>query len=195
MLKDAGFDVPEINMNAYMKVRELTQSFIDDFLGYFIDERNRFMNSLLITCGLPGGMMGSLMADLKGVHAAINANLKKDGKAELTEDELLIQLFNEVKFVWPKLGYPPLVTPFSQYVKNVALMNIFSMSKGGGRYEMMDQATWNMILTPGVPVTGPPAMRGRAPTSPGPTGRGPRPARCAPLVRLIAVSFQARSDG
>lgn len=33
MLRDAGFDVPEINMNAYMKVRELTQSFIDDFLG------------------------------------------------------------------------------------------------------------------------------------------------------------------
>ena len=155
MLKDAGFDVPEINMNAYMKVRELTQSFIDDFLGYFIDERNRFMNSLLITCGLPGGMMGSLMADLKGVHAAINANLKKDGKAELSEDELLIQLFNEVKFVWPKLGYPPLVTPFSQYVKNVALMNIFSMSKGGGRYEMMDQATWNMILGKAGNLPGP----------------------------------------
>ena len=90
MLRDAGFDVPEINMNAYMKVRELTQSFVDDFLGYFIDERNRFMNSLLITCGLPGGMMGSLMADLKGVHAAINANLKKDGKAELTENELSV---------------------------------------------------------------------------------------------------------
>ena len=155
MLRDAGFDVPEINMNAYMKVRELTQSFVDDFLGYFIDERNRFMNSLLITCGLPGGMMGSLMADLKGVHAAINANLKKDGKAELSEDELLIQLFNEVKFVWPKLGYPPLVTPFSQYVKNVALMNIFSMSNGGGRYEMMDQATWNMILGKAGNLPGP----------------------------------------
>ena len=80
---------------------------------------------------------------------------KKDGKAELTEDELLIQLFNEVKFVWPKLGYPPLVTPFSQYVKNVALMNIFSMSKGGGRYEMMDQATWNMILGKAGNLPGP----------------------------------------
>ncbi|PID94914.1 MAG: oxaloacetate decarboxylase [Bacteroidales bacterium] len=146
MLKDAGFDVPDINMNAYMKVRELTQSFVDDFLGYFIDERNRFMNSLLIGCGLPGGMMGSLMADLKGVHAAINSNLKKDGKAELSEDELLVQMFDEVKYVWPKLGYPPLVTPFSQYVKNVALMNLFSMSKGGGRYEMIDKATWDMIL-------------------------------------------------
>lgn len=36
MLKDAGFSVPEINMKAYMKVRSLTQSFIDDFLGYYI---------------------------------------------------------------------------------------------------------------------------------------------------------------
>jgi len=71
MLKDAGFKVPEINMNAYMKARKMTQSFIDDFLGYFIDERNKYMSSLLVGCGLPGGMMGSLMADLKGVHAEI----------------------------------------------------------------------------------------------------------------------------
>ena len=39
IMKDAGFDVPEINMDAYMKVRSLTQEFIDDFLGYFIDPR------------------------------------------------------------------------------------------------------------------------------------------------------------
>ncbi len=32
-----------------------------------------------------------------------------------------VMLFDEVEYVWPKLGYPPLVTPFSQYVKNVAL--------------------------------------------------------------------------
>jgi pyruvate carboxylase subunit B len=146
MLKDAGFKVPEINMKAYMEARTLTQSFIDDFLGYFIDPRNKIMSSLLVGCGLPGGMMGSLMADLKGVHAAINNNLKARGLAELSEDELLVQLFEEVSYVWPKLGYPPLVTPFSQYVKNVALMNIFTMSKGGKRYEMIDKATWDMIL-------------------------------------------------
>ncbi len=146
MLKDAGFLVPEINMKAYMEARRLTQSYIDDFLGYFIDPRNRFMTSLLIGCGLPGGMMGSLMADLKGVHAAINTNLKAQGKAELTEDELLVQLFDEVKYIWPKLGNPPLVTPFSQYVKNVALMNIFAMSRGQERYSMIDENTWNMIL-------------------------------------------------
>ncbi len=146
MLKDAGFAVPEINMKAYMEARRLTQSFVDDFLGYFIDPRNSHMSSLLVGCGLPGGMMGSLMADLKGVHAAINSNLKAQGKAELTEDELLVQLFDEVKYIWPKLGYPPLVTPFSQYTKNVALMNVFAMSKGQGRWTMIDPNTWDMIL-------------------------------------------------
>lgn len=146
MLKDAGFLVPDINMKAYMEVRRLTQSFIDDFLGYFIDPRNSKMSSLLVGCGLPGGMMGSLMADLKGVHAAINANLKAAGKAEMSEDELLVALFDEVKYVWPMLGNPPLVTPFSQYVKNVALMNIFSMSKGDPRFSMVDKNTWDMIL-------------------------------------------------
>ena len=45
MLKDAGFIVPEINMAAYMEARRLTQSFIDDFLGYFIDDRNKFILS------------------------------------------------------------------------------------------------------------------------------------------------------
>ena len=90
--------------------------------------------------------MGSLMADLKGMHAAINSNLKAQGKAELNEDELLVQLFDEVKYIWPKLGNPPLVTPFSQYVKNVALMNIFCMSKGQERWTMIDANTWDMIL-------------------------------------------------
>ena len=67
MLKDAGFQVPEINMKAYMKARAMTQEFIDDFLGYFMDPTNKHMSSLLLKCGLPGGMMGSMMADLKGV--------------------------------------------------------------------------------------------------------------------------------
>ena len=30
----------------------------------------------------------------------------------MTQDELLIKLFNEVAYVWPRVGYPPLVTPF-----------------------------------------------------------------------------------
>ena len=146
MLKDAGFLVPDINMKAYMEARRLTQSFIDDFLGYFIDPRNSKMTSLLVGCGLPGGMMGSLMADLKGVHAAINSNLKKRGESELSEDELLVELFDEVKRIWPMLGTPCLVTPFSQYVKNAALMNIFSKSLGEKPFTRLDPNTWDMIL-------------------------------------------------
>ena len=146
MLKDAGFDVPEINMKAYMQARSLTQKFMDDFLGYFIDPKNKISTSLLVGCGLPGGMMGSMMADLKGAHAGINMFLKKAGKPELNEDELLVELFNEVQYVWPKVGNPPLVTPFSQYVKNIALMNIMQMAQGKPRYSQMDQNTWDMIL-------------------------------------------------
>ena len=146
MLRDADFDVPDINMKAYMEVRRLTQEFMDDFLGYWIDPKNRVSTSLLVGCGLPGGMMGSMMADLKGVHKAINMSLKASGQPELSEDELLVKLFDEVAYVWPKVGNPPLVTPFSQYVKNIALMNIMQMAQGKPRFSNMDPKQWDMIL-------------------------------------------------
>ena len=146
MLKADGFQVKDLNMNAYMEVRALTQKFIDDFLGYWIDPNNSHMSSLLVGCGLPGGMMGSMMADLKGFHGAINASLRNQGKAELTLDQLMVMLFQEVEYVWPRLGYPPLVTPFSQYVKNTALMNLMALLKGQPRWSTIDKDTWNMIL-------------------------------------------------
>ncbi|HEY5498788.1 MAG TPA: oxaloacetate decarboxylase [Bacteroidales bacterium] len=146
MLKDAGFIVPDINMHAYMEAREMTQSFIDDFLGYFIDPSNKISNSLLVGCGLPGGMMGSMMADLRGMHGAINMALRNSNKKEVTFSQLVVQLFQEVEYVWPMLGYPPLVTPFSQYVKNIALMNIFSLAKGEPRFSNIDKDSRNMIL-------------------------------------------------
>ena len=146
MLKDAGFLVPEINMKAYMEARSMTQGFIDDFLGFFIDPGNKIMSSLLVGCGLPGGMMGSMMSDLKGMHGAINMALRSKGKREVAFNDLVIQLFDEVAYVWPKLGYPPLVTPFSQYVKNIALMNIFSIAKGEPRFSQVDPDSRNMIL-------------------------------------------------
>jgi len=146
MLKADGFKVKDLNMNAYMEVRTLTQKFIDDFLGYWIDPNNSHMSSLLVGCGLPGGMMGSMMADLKGFHGAINASLRAQGKAELSLDQLMVMLFQEVEYVWPRLGYPPLVTPFSQYVKNTALMNLMALLKGQPRWTTIDKDTWNMIL-------------------------------------------------
>ena len=146
MLKNYGFDVADINMDAYMEVRKLTQEFIDDFLGYFMNPANKLMSSLLLGCGLPGGMMGSMMADLKGVMTAINNTRQSKGERPYTEDELLVRLFNEVAYVWPRVGYPPLVTPFSQYVKNIALMNLLTLEKGQPRFTMMDENMWGMIL-------------------------------------------------
>lgn len=146
MLKDAGFKVPEINMKAYMEARRLTQEFMDDFLGLFIDPKNKISTSLLVGSGLPGGMMGSMMADLKGVNSSINNFLKAAGKEPMSEDDLLVALFNEVEYVWPKVGNPPLVTPYSQYVKNIALMNILQMAQGKPRYSQMDKNMWDMIL-------------------------------------------------
>ena len=146
LLKDLGFQVPDINMKAYMKARAMTQEFIDEFLGYFMDPTNKHMSSLLLKCGLPGGMMGSMMADLKGVHSGINMILRGKNEPELSLDDLLVMLFDEVEYVWPKLGYPPLVTPFSQYVKNVALMNLMQQVKGEERWTMIDNHTWDMIL-------------------------------------------------
>ncbi|MEA5046846.1 MAG: biotin/lipoyl-containing protein [Petrimonas sp.] len=146
MLKDAGFNVPDINMKAYMKVRSLTQKYIDDFLGYYINPKNRLMNSLLIGPGLPGGMMGSLMADLESNLESLNKWLAKNDKQEITLDDLLIKLFKEVAYVWPKIGNPPLVTPFSQYVKNLALMNVMQMERGKKRWSIIADNIWDMIL-------------------------------------------------
>jgi pyruvate carboxylase subunit B len=146
MLEDAGFDVPEINMEAYMQARSLSQQFIDDWLGEYIAPANRLMNSLLIAPGLPGGMMGSLMADLTNNLASLNKWLKKNNRPEMSQDELLVKLFDEVTYIWPKMGYPPLVTPFSQYVKNVALMNVIQMEKGRDRWSLVDDNTWDMLL-------------------------------------------------
>lgn len=154
MLKDAGFDVPEINMDAYMKVRSLTQGFIDDFLGYYINPKNRYMNSLLIGPGLPGGMMGSLMADLENNLESINKWKKKNNKPELSQDDLLIKLFNEVEYIWPMVGYPPLVTPYSQYVKNLALMNVLQLEKGKERWSMIADNIWDMLMGKGGKLPG-----------------------------------------
>ena len=155
MLKDAGFDVPEINMEAYMRVRAMIQEFMDDFLGFYISPKNRLMNSLLIGPGLPGGMMGSLMADLEKNLETINKNNVKNNRPLMSQDQLLIKLFNEVAYVWPRVGYPPLVTPFSQYVKNLALMNVMQMEKGKARWSMIADDIWDMILGKAGRLPGP----------------------------------------
>lgn len=146
MMRADGFLVKDLNMDAYMEVRRLTQKFIDDFLGYWINPSNHLMTSLLVGCGLPGGMMGSMMSDLKGFQSAINATERAHGRPEISLDTLMVKLFDEVQYVWPRLGYPPLVTPFSQYVKNTSLMNLMNVLNGKPRWTTIDKDTWNMIL-------------------------------------------------
>ena len=155
MLKDAGFKVKDINMSAYMEVRTLIQEMMDDFLGYYIPARNRQMNSLLIGPGLPGGMMGSLMNDLNDALDSLNKYFAKNGKEPMTQDQMLVKLFNEVAYVWPKMGYPPLVTPFSQYVKNMAQMNVIQMEKGRERWSMIADDIWDMLLGKSGRLPGP----------------------------------------
>lgn len=155
MLRADGFLVKDLNMDAYMEVRKLTQEFIDDFLGYWIDPQNKAMTSLLVGCGLPGGMMGSMMADLRPFLGAINGAGKTAGRDKMTLDTLMVKLFDEVQYVWPKLGYPPLVTPFSQYVKNTALMNLLSVIQGKERWTTIDKDTWGMILGKSGKLPGP----------------------------------------
>lgn len=146
MLKDAGFKVKEINMEAYMEVRSGIQAMLDEWLGYYCPKSNRLDNSLLIKPGLPGGMMGSLMTDLEENLATLNKWKAKNGQPELTTDQLLVKLFDEVAYVWPKVGFPPLVTPFSQYVKNLSLLNVTQMEKGRKRWEMFPDQIWDMVL-------------------------------------------------
>lgn len=146
MLKDAGFKVKEINMAAYMEVRSQIQAMMDDFLGLYCNPLNRINNSLLIAPGLPGGMMGSLMADLETNLESLNKWKSKHNQPTLSEDDLLVKLFDEVAYIWPKVGYPCLVTPFSQYVKNLALMNVIQMEKGKERWSMIADDIWDMIL-------------------------------------------------
>ena len=155
MLKDAGFKVKEINMAAYMEVRTQIQEMMDDFLGYYIPELNHLNNSLLVKPGLPGGMMGSLMTDLEENLEGLNRWKEKNNQPKLTTDQLLIKLFDEVAYVWPKVGYPCLVTPFSQYVKNLALMNVMQMEKGKERWSLIADNIWDMILGKSGQLPGP----------------------------------------
>ena len=57
------------------------------------------MAAVLRGCGLPGGMMGSMMADLGVMRQTINNIRKKKGEEELSMDDLLLKLFDEVEYV------------------------------------------------------------------------------------------------
>ena len=93
--------------------------------------------------------------DLETNLESINKYKAKRNLPFMTQDELLIKLFNEVAYVWSRVGYPCLVTPFSQYVKNLAMMNVIQMEKGKERWGMIADDIWDMILGKAGALPGP----------------------------------------
>lgn len=146
-------EVPKVNMNAYMKARELTQKFIDDGLGLFINPQNRKMNPLLLGPGLPGGMMGSLMGWVEDLTKRV-----KKIDPSVTQSSLLVKIFEEVEEIWPMMGYPPLVTPFSQYVVVTAIGNVEDAYKNKPKFARIDNNTWDMLTGKAGALPGPVAQ-------------------------------------
>lgn len=120
-------------------------------------------SAILQTAGLPGGMMSYLSDELPSYFEAINLVLCPHSAAsdvsagspvssllidapELTFRQFLTGFADEVRYVWPALGYPPMVTPFSQYVANAALSNLLSLANGQPRWSGLSPDVWNMIL-------------------------------------------------
>lgn len=120
-------------------------------------------SAIFQTAGLPGGMMSYLSDALPSYFEAINLVLYPHSAAsdvsagspvssllidapELTFRQFLTRFADEVRYVWPALGYPPMVTPFSQYVANAALSNLVSLANGQPRWSGLSLDVWNMIL-------------------------------------------------
>ena len=142
LLRNDGFLVKDINAEAYEQVKFLNREYMEGFKSrgvISVDEQ-------LFSSRLPGGMIGSLMAELPDFLDAVNFSLRAQSNSEMTLEQLMKEMLQEVEYIWPRLGCPPLVTPFSQYVKNTAMMNLLNIHKGQPRWTTIDKDSWNMIL-------------------------------------------------
>lgn len=90
---------------------------------------------------VPGGMVGTL-------------------KRQLTEIGMIDKLpavMEECQHVRADLGYPIMVTPFSQFVGSQALMNVLAMSSGQERYSRIPDEVLRFVLghfgTPEGPIS------------------------------------------
>lgn len=147
-LKEDGFAVKDVDVEAYSSMVALLQKTLSDSLASISSlnclQGDSDARNALSTAGLPGGMIASLMGSLPDYHAACNAN--SDTFPKLTFGQFLSCFADEVASVWPALGYPPMVTPYSQYVANAALSNLLAASKGKARWSELSSDVWNMIL-------------------------------------------------
>ncbi|MBF0196900.1 MAG: biotin/lipoyl-binding protein [Planctomycetes bacterium] len=150
LLEGQGIELPKVNMEAYLKASDITQKIMDDGIGQFISPTNRQMNPLLIGPGLPGGMMGSLMGWVEDLLKRV-----KKFDPDMTQNKLMVKIFDEVAEIWPMMGYPPLVTPFSQYVVVTAIGNVEDSYKGKPRFSRIDNNTWDMLSGKAGALPGP----------------------------------------
>jgi oxaloacetate decarboxylase (Na+ extruding) subunit alpha len=79
---------------------------------------------------VPGGMMGTLKRQLK----------------ELRMEDALPAVIAESGRVRAELGYPIMVTPFSQFVGSQALMNVLAVKAGQERYSRIPDEVLRFVL-------------------------------------------------
>ena len=82
------------------------------------------VNTNVLRFQMPGGMISNFIAQLGD------------------QIDLLPKIFEEVPRVRKDLGYPPLVTPFSQIVGSQSLMNVLA----GERYKMVSNEVKNYLM-------------------------------------------------
>ena len=155
-LRSDGFAVKDIDMEAYrclVSLIEESLSTLEDASAGVTAGLCDDAAELLSSAGLPGGMIASLVNELPSYHLAVNGALKMSGApsflsvpSEQTFSQFVARFADEVRHVWPALGYPPMVTPFSQYVANAALSNLVSLANGQPRWSGLSLDVWNMIL-------------------------------------------------
>ncbi|HTY72526.1 MAG TPA: biotin carboxyl carrier protein [Actinomycetes bacterium] len=101
---------------------------------------------------VPGGMMGTLRRQLN----------------EIGQIALLPRVLDEVGRVRAELGYPIMVTPYSQYVGSQAVLNVLAEQAGQQRWSRMPDEILRYLLghfgTPPGPVD--PLVRERAAANP-----------------------------
>lgn len=85
---------------------------------------------------IPGGMLSNFENQIKTQIASMNVSY----------EEVLERVLDEVPRVREDLGWPPLVTPCSQIVGSQAVWNVLSEINGGKRFDIIGSGTEALLL-------------------------------------------------
>ncbi|HJX12964.1 MAG TPA: pyruvate carboxylase subunit B [Dehalococcoidales bacterium] len=108
----------EVNIDlAYLNQLDEQIEYISrPYLEYLDSTRISTIDARVILHQIPGGMISSLMAQLREIDAL----------------DKLPEVYKEIQLVRAELGYPPLVTPTSQFIVAQAVQNVLL-----GRYKLI----------------------------------------------------------